>query len=74
MSRGWIGLLVALAVVCACRRGPAAVPRLTGSGTLQVTVDAWARLSKPSGAIAVTSTGADDVPARCAPRCRDGRR
>jgi Mg-chelatase subunit ChlD len=55
--------LAALFLVGACA-APARVrvPRYAASGTLRVTVDAWARLSAPSGAIAVTSRGAEDIP------------
>ncbi len=62
--KAWHAWLVALSLVAACRvRAP--VPRgarTTGSGHLEVTVDVWARMSKESGAIAVTSKGAADVP------------
>jgi Mg-chelatase subunit ChlD len=60
-------LLVALCLAAACGararvRVPVKVPRFTASGSLKVTVDAWARISTGSGAIAVTSKGAADIP------------
>src|SRR5687768_8434456 len=58
----WPGIVVALALAPACGGSGARVPRFTGSGNLRVTVDAWVKISKPSGAIAVTATGAVDVP------------
>lgn len=61
MKACW-GLPLALALVAGCGGVGVRVPRFTGSGNLRVTVDAWVRLSKPSGAIAVTSRGAEDVP------------
>lgn len=61
--KAWLGWLVVLSLVAGCRvRAPGRVAMFTGSGSLRVTVDAWARLSTSSGAIAVTSKGADDVP------------
>ena len=59
----WAGLVVALALVPACVvRSRARVPVYAASGSLTVTVNAWARISKPSGAIAVASRGPADVP------------
>jgi Mg-chelatase subunit ChlD len=58
-------LLAALTLVAGCgvtARVPVRVTPLTASGHVRVTVDAWARMSKASGAIAVTSKGAADVP------------
>lgn len=49
-----------LAGACAAR---ARVPRFAASGSLQVTVDAWARLSAPTGAVAVTTGRAAELPA-----------
>lgn len=37
-------------------------PRFAASGSLQVTVDAWARISAPTGAVAVTTTRAAELP------------
>lgn len=39
-----------------------AAPRFAASGSLQITVDAWARISAPTGAVAVTTTGAAELP------------
>jgi Mg-chelatase subunit ChlD len=43
-------------------RGKGRAPRFTASGSLRVTTDAWVRISRPSGAISVTSKGAADLP------------
>ncbi len=69
--KAWPGLLVVLALVPACG-GRARIPRFTGSGNLRLTVDAWVKISAPSGAIAVTSTGAADVPNQMRVINRDG--
>src|SRR5262245_39602745 len=58
----WLGSFVALSLVAGCRPAVIRVPRFTGSGNLTVTVQAYARLSHDTGAIAVTSKGAQDVP------------
>src|SRR5689334_23324074 len=58
----WTGFVAAAVLVAGCGGSGARVPRFTGSGNLTITVDAWVKISKPSGAIAVTSTGAADVP------------
>lgn len=55
--------LAALSLIAGCAvRGKVTVPRFTASGSLRVTADAWVRISKPTGAISVTSKGAADVP------------
>lgn len=60
--KAWLVVLVALTVVPACRIRTRRMPMITGSGSLQVTVDAYQRLSTGSGAITVASTGPEDVP------------
>jgi Mg-chelatase subunit ChlD len=65
--KAWLGWIVALSLLSGCRvqargRAAAPVPRFTASGNIRVTVDAWARISTTSGAVAVTSKGAEDVP------------
>ena len=67
----WLGWLVALSLIAACRVSTR-IPSLTASGNLRVTVAAWGRLSSGSGAIAATSKGADDVPAQMRRINRDG--
>jgi Mg-chelatase subunit ChlD len=67
--------LVALSLLAACRvpaRVPVPVHRFTASGGLQITVDAYARLSTGSGAVAVTSTSAADLPAQMVRVNREG--
>lgn len=69
--KAWLGVCVVLSLVPACR-AHTRVPVFTGTGSLRITVDAWARLSTRSGAIAVTSKGADDVPELMRVINRDG--
>jgi Mg-chelatase subunit ChlD len=60
--KAWLGWLVALSLLPACRPATVRVPRFTAKGNLTITVDAYARLSKETGAVAVQTTAAAEVP------------
>ncbi len=71
MNRLSLGILVGCITAVGC--GTIAVRgTLTASGNLVATVDAWSRFSSATGGLALTSSGAEDVPALMQQINRDG--